>query len=80
MSTHPEKEHYDAHVNRIARGAGISFVGQGLGRIFTYATQVALAWMYGPAQLGFYVLAITLVELTNVLSQFGMDSGVVRAT
>ena len=78
LSTHPEKEDYDAQVSRIARGAGISFMGQGLGRIFNYATQVALAWMYGPAQLGFYVLAITLVELTNVLSQFGMDNGVVR--
>jgi O-antigen/teichoic acid export membrane protein len=34
--------------------------------------------MYGPAQLGFYVLGMTLAQITNILSQFGMDNGVVR--
>jgi O-antigen/teichoic acid export membrane protein len=34
--------------------------------------------MYGPAQLGFYVLGTTLVQIANILSQFGMDNGVVR--
>src|ERR671911_482968 len=56
----------------------MSSVGQGLSRLLGYATQVALAWMYGPTQLGFYVLGMTLVQITNVLSQFGMDNGVVR--
>jgi O-antigen/teichoic acid export membrane protein len=34
--------------------------------------------MYGPGQLGFYVLGITLVQFANILSQLGMDNGVVR--
>jgi len=37
-----------------------------------------MAWLYGPAQLGFYVLGITLVQMTNLVSQLGMDNGVVR--
>ena len=78
MSVPREDERYDAYVGRIARGVGMSSVGQGLSRLLGYATQVALAWMYGPAQLGFYVLGVTLVQITNILSQFGMDNGVVR--
>lgn len=56
----------------------MSSVGQGVSRLLGYATQVALARMYGPAQLGYYVLGISLVQLANILSQFGMDNGVVR--
>lgn len=78
MSIPPEREQYDAYVGRIARGAGITSFGQGTRRILGYATQVALAQMYGPAQLGFYVLGITAVQLANVLAQFGMDTSVVR--
>ncbi|PLS83631.1 MAG: hypothetical protein CYG60_21605 [Actinobacteria bacterium] len=78
MSASPEREQYDAYVGQIARGAGMSSVGQGISRLLGYATQVALARMYGPAQLGFYVLGVSLVQLVNILSQFGMDSGVVR--
>ena len=78
MSASREDEQYDAYVGRIARGVGMSSIGQGLSRLLGYATQVALAWLYGPVQLGFYVLGVTLVQITNVLSQFGMDNGVVR--
>lgn len=74
----PEGEQYNTYVGRIARGAGISLSGQGLGRVLNYATQIALAWMYGPTQLGLYVLGITLIQMSNVLAQFGMDNGVVR--
>jgi len=73
-----EQKQYDAYVGQIARGAGISSAGQGMGRVFGYATQVALARFFGPAQLGFYAIGVTMVQLANVLSQFGMDNGVVR--
>jgi O-antigen/teichoic acid export membrane protein len=56
----------------------LSSLGQGMSRLLGYATQVALARMYGPAQLGFYVLGVTLVQVASILSQFGMDNGVVR--
>jgi O-antigen/teichoic acid export membrane protein len=78
LSASREDEQYEAYVGRIARGVGMSSIGQGLSRLLGYATQVALAWLYGPVQLGFYVLGVTLVQITNILSQFGMDNGVVR--
>lgn len=53
-------------------------IGQGISRVVGYATQVALARMYGPAALGLYVLGVTVVSIANLLSQFGMDNGVVR--
>ena len=56
----------------------MSSAGQGIGRVLGYATQVALARFFGPAQLGFYAIGVTMVQLANVLSQFGMDNGVVR--
>ena len=34
--------------------------------------------MYGPAQLGFYVLGITVVGLASTLARFGMEISIVR--
>jgi hypothetical protein len=78
LSAPPEDEQYDAYVGRIARGAGISSVGVGIGRLLGYATQLMLARAFGPAQLGFYILGITLVQITSFLARLGMDNGVVR--
>lgn len=77
MSATPEEEQYDAYVGRIARGAGISSFGQGLGRVLAYVTQIVLARMYGPTQLGFYVLGTTVVGYAEVLASFGMPRAVV---
>jgi O-antigen/teichoic acid export membrane protein len=71
-------EQYGAHVGRIARGAGISSFGHVVGRALNFALQFALARMYGPAQLGLYVLGMTLVQLANMLAQLGMSQGLVR--
>jgi O-antigen/teichoic acid export membrane protein len=57
---------------------GMSSIGLGVSRLLGYVTLVTLAWLYGPGQLGFYVLGVTLVQVANALSQFGMDNGVVR--
>lgn len=78
MSLPREDERYDAQVGRIARGVGVRSVGQGVSRLLGYATQVALARMFGPGQLGFYVLGATLAQIISILSHFGMDNGVVR--
>ena len=56
----------------------MSAFGVGIGRFLGFVTQVMLARFYGPAQLGFYALGIALVEMSNILAQFGMDNGVVR--
>jgi O-antigen/teichoic acid export membrane protein len=78
LSIPSEGERYRTYVGQVARGAGVSSLGQGIGRALNFATQVALARLLGPAQLGLYVLGVTTVFIANVLAQFGMDSGVVR--
>jgi O-antigen/teichoic acid export membrane protein len=78
LSAPLEDERYDAYVGQIARGVGVSSLGQGVSRLLGYATRVVMARWYGPGELGFYVLGITLVQIVNILSQVGMDNGVVR--
>jgi O-antigen/teichoic acid export membrane protein len=46
--------------------------------VLLYATQVVLARLYGPAQLGLYALGVTVTEMVQVLAQLGMNHGVVR--
>jgi len=69
---------YDHQVERVARGVGVGSAGQAVGRLLGYATHAGVAWMYGPAQLGFYAVGITVVQVASILSQLGLDNGVVR--
>jgi O-antigen/teichoic acid export membrane protein len=73
-----DEEQYGVYVDRIARGFGISSSGKMLGRGIAYATQIMLARMYGPTQLGFYTLGYIIVSLANILAQLGMENAVVR--
>src|SRR5215216_4393977 len=63
----------DTYVARVARGAGISTVGQGAGRILGYLTQVMIARLFGPAAFGFYSLGVAAVNRTQILSRLGME-------
>ena len=78
QSSGQDEQQYYAYVDQVTRGAGVSVFGQGIGRILAYTTQLIIAKAYGPAALGFYALGTTLVWLTSVLAQFGIDNGVVR--
>jgi O-antigen/teichoic acid export membrane protein len=78
LSASAGEDRYGAFIGRIARGVGTGSFGQGVSRILGLVLQVALARMYGPAQLGIYVLGVTVSQLANVISQIGMDNGVVR--
>ncbi len=68
----------DSYVARVARGAGISSIGQGTGRILGYVTQSVLARTFGPGLFGIYTLCIAVLSAANIFSQFGLDNGVVR--
>jgi O-antigen/teichoic acid export membrane protein len=68
----------DTYVARVARGAGISTAGQGAGRVLGYATQSALARGLGRDMFGLYTLGVAVVTAAQIVSQFGLDNGVVR--
>jgi O-antigen/teichoic acid export membrane protein len=78
LSLPPEKEQYDTYVGRIARGASISSFGTTVDQALRFAIQLSLARMYGPTQLGLYVLGATVFTVATNLAQFGMDQSVVR--
>src|SRR5215213_11883990 len=60
------------------RRVGVGSAGQSVGRLLGYATRAMVAWMHGPTQLGFYALGITVLQVASILSQLGLDNGVVR--
>lgn len=68
----------DSYVARVARGAGISTAGQGVGRFLGYLTQILIARLFGPASYGFYTAGVAALNLAQIVSRFGMENGVVR--
>lgn len=68
----------DSYVGRVARGGGISTIGQGTGRVLGFLTQSVVARALGPAFFGRYTLTMAVANFVNIASQFGFDNGVVR--
>ncbi len=68
----------DTYVAKVARGAGISTAGQGIGRVIGYVTQVVIARLLGAQFYGFYAAGVALINGLQILSRFGMENGVVR--
>jgi O-antigen/teichoic acid export membrane protein len=68
----------DTYVAKVARGAGISTAGQGVGRVIGYVTQVVIARLLGAQFYGFYTAGVALINGLQILSRFGMENGVVR--
>src|SRR4051812_46769258 len=72
----PKEE--DTNVAKVARGAGISTAGQGVGKLLAFATQPVLARLLGLTFFGFYSAGVALINGLQILSRFGMENGVVR--
>ncbi|MEJ7814919.1 MAG: oligosaccharide flippase family protein [Rubrobacter sp.] len=68
----------DSYVARVARGAGISTAGQGIGRMLGYLSLLAIARLFGPTAQGFYQAGVAVLNGAQILSRFGMENGVVR--
>lgn len=68
----------DSNVARVARGAGVSTFGQGMGRALGFITQSVLARGLGSQSFGLYTLGIAVVTAAQIISLFGLDNGVVR--
>ncbi|CAN5818677.1 flippase [soil metagenome] len=76
-SVGPEEDD-DTNVAKVARGAGISTAGQGIGKLLAFATQPVLARLLGAQFYGFYTAGVALINGLQILSRFGMENGVVR--
>lgn len=68
----------DTYVAKVARGAGISTAGQGVGRVLGYLSLVVIAQLFGATVQGFYTTGVAVVNGLQILSRFGLENGVVR--
>lgn len=67
-----------ASVGRLAKGAGISIVGVGIGRGLDFAKQIAMARLLGPELFGLYAIGWNFLRIVGVLAPLGLHSGVIH--
>jgi O-antigen/teichoic acid export membrane protein len=65
-------------IQKLARGASITFVGGAAGAGFTYLTGVVISRMVGSEVVGIYYLSLVWVYLVSALSRFGFADALLR--
>lgn len=68
----------DSSLGRLARSAGIVFVGIVLGHVLGLVGEVLLARTLGPATFGHVALAYTVVSTVGSLAHLGVEDGITR--
>jgi O-antigen/teichoic acid export membrane protein len=68
----------DENIKKIAKGAGISFVGMGVGMFFAYLGTMIVARFLGPADFGLISMAQVVTTITSTIVLIGMQEGVAR--
>ena len=63
---------------RLAKGSGIVFLGQVVGRFLGFGLQVLLGRLLGASGYGLYALSISTLEFGARISQLGLANGLVR--
>lgn len=63
---------------QIAKGGGIAFIGQVVGRFFTLLLQILLTRVLGPVGYGLYALGYSILGIAHTVSMLGLQNGVVR--
>ncbi|MCX5885188.1 MAG: flippase [Proteobacteria bacterium] len=72
------KDFYKDDISKIAKNAGISGLGEILGNIIGYASNVLVTRRIGPSSFGIYVLASTILRVVSIFSVAGLDNGLIR--
>jgi len=65
-------------LQRVAKGAGIVFVGTIIGTILGFMERVLIARYYTQAQYGVFSLALVLLNIFAVIATLGLQEGVAR--
>lgn len=63
---------------QVAKGGGIAFVGNIVGRFFTFLLQILLTRVLGAAGSGLYALGFSVLGIAQTVSLLGLQNGVVR--
>lgn len=63
---------------RLAKGAGVLLGGRLLGRGISFAVQIVLGRLLGPALFGLYAIGWNVFLLLGLTASLGLEHGVVR--
>ncbi len=68
----------NSSLRKIAKGAGINFIGLALASLLGFGSRMVLARSLGPAEYGLIALGIALFSITANIGTFGLPGGVIR--
>ncbi|NET59021.1 MAG: oligosaccharide flippase family protein [Symploca sp. SIO2E6] len=71
-------ESLNTAVKKIAKGAGITFVGKVASTGLKYLTQVTLAQLLGAELFGIYTLGFVIYQFGELFARMGLENGAVR--
>ncbi|NEQ79530.1 MAG: oligosaccharide flippase family protein [Moorea sp. SIO2I5] len=71
-------ESLNAAAKKIAKGAGITFVGKVASTGLKYLTQVTLAQLLGAELFGIYTLGFVIYQFGELFARMGLENGAVR--
>lgn len=65
-------------LRKIAKGAGITFIGTMVGMFFGFFTRIVIARFLGPRDYGLFSLGDAALSIAMTLSMIGLATGIVR--
>ncbi len=65
-------------LTQVAKGAGITFVGRGVGAGLQYLSLILFARVLGTERMGLYLLGMTIANIAGVAAKLGLDKGILR--
>src|SRR3972149_4116933 len=65
-------------ITKVAREAGTTLIGSVIGRGLFFITQVIIARFLGAEVFGLYILGLTILKITELISRFGLHAGAMR--
>ncbi|KXB02944.1 hypothetical protein AKJ47_03080 [candidate division MSBL1 archaeon SCGC-AAA261G05] len=71
-------QHMERLLPKIAKGAGIVFIGMILGRVAGYLSRLVIARGLGPEPYGLISLGLAAVSIAGVVGMLGLRSGTTR--
>jgi len=68
----------DDLTKRVARGSGLVFAGNIVGKIVSFVLQILLSRVLGRAAYGLYTLGFTVLRFAREVASLGLQGGIVR--
>ena len=78
MSKTDNSDYIDSSLKRIAKGAGIYFVGSVIGILLGYLSRIIIARLLDASSYGIICLGFTIMSIAHTLALVGMYGGVQR--